>query len=109
MLEKQEISAETVLVLENADPSLVLEDYIPIDMGPPKLITSTDQAIGNWTFHTDNTFHLVDSANSKVKNDLVRSIEKSFNPGQQITTIVANGGSGKTQVVLKFIATYSSM
>lgn len=109
MLKNQEISTESLLVLENADPSLVLEDHLPTSLGVPKLITSTEQAIDNWALHTDNTFHLVESANSKALNDIVRSIEKSFNPGQRVTTLVANGGSGKTQVVLKFIATYASL
>lgn len=101
-------SRECFLVLENADPSLVLEDYLPTPFGVPILVTSTNSAIGNWTLHADCSFHLSECADFKAVNDLVGSIEKSFTPGQHVTTLVANGGSGKTQVVLRFVAENSS-
>lgn len=108
MLEDKGVLARCLLVLENADPLLVLEDHLPTPFSVPILVTSTNPAIDNWTLHTDNSFHLPEYANHKALNDLVRSIEKSFNLGQRVTSLVANGGSGKTQVVLKFVTTHLS-
>lgn len=108
MLKDKGFLTESLLVLENANPSIVLEDHLPIPCDVPILVTSTDPTISNWTLNSDYFFHLPESANQKVVYDLVKSIEKSIDPGQRATTLVANGGSGKTQVALKFIATYAS-
>ena len=85
-----------------------MEDHFPTTVAPI-LVTSTNPAIGNWTLHPDNAFHLSESVDYKAMSDLVRSIKKLFNPGQRVTSLVAHGGSGKTQVVLKFVATHASM
>lgn len=108
MLNKESFPEGYLLVLENADPLLVLEDHLPDLSGVPILVTSTNPAIGNWTLHPDHCFHLSQSADYNAISNLVRSIKKCFNPHQCVTTLVANGGSGKTQVVLKFVAEYTS-
>lgn len=105
MLKEESWSAESLLVLENADPLIELENHLPTPFDKPMLVTSTDPVIGNWT---EYSFHLSEFANYKAVNDLAKAIKKSLNPGRRVTAVVANGGSGKTQMVLKFVATHAS-
>lgn len=109
MLKGKDFSKESLLVFENADPMLVLEDHLPTPFNMPILVTSMNPAIGNWTLCPDYAYHLSESISCKAIDDIVKSIERAFNPGQRVTTLVANGGSGKTQVALKFAARHASM
>ncbi|KIK57553.1 hypothetical protein GYMLUDRAFT_46125 [Collybiopsis luxurians FD-317 M1] len=98
----QSIFLDTVLVLENTDPSVTIQDYLPGWLYVPILITSTSQNISNKAFSVN--FQLFDSANQKEIKELAEEIKKVLQPQQHIVTLVASGGTGKTQVVLKFVS-----
>ncbi|KAE9399513.1 TPR-like protein, partial [Gymnopus androsaceus JB14] len=57
---------------------------------------------------SSTTLQLPDCADQQEMNKLLYSIEKALNPGQHVVTLVANGGTGKTQTILKFISENSS-
>lgn len=105
IIKDQVLSAESLLVLENADSSLVLEDHIlASQVDAPMLVMSTSPAISSLASCTDFSFHLPECADHEAVSSLMSSTEKCLLPAQHIITLVANGGSGKTQVVLQFIA-----
>ena len=104
MIKDQAPSAASLLVLENADISLVLEGHNSTFSGVPMLVTSTNPAISSLASSTNYSFNLLESADYPTVNNLVSSIQMCFNPCQHIITLVANGGSGKTQVVLQFVS-----
>ncbi|KAE9387602.1 hypothetical protein BT96DRAFT_867311, partial [Gymnopus androsaceus JB14] len=99
---KQSISNEFLLVLENADGSVV-EDYIPSLPDSPILVTSTQPAICTLASSTACEFQLSDCATQQEMQKVLRSVEKALEPRQRVATIVANGGTGKTQIVLQFV------
>ncbi|KAK0487164.1 P-loop containing nucleoside triphosphate hydrolase protein [Armillaria novae-zelandiae] len=49
-------------------------------------------------------FKLLDSANQGSVDKLQHSIGRAFDPQQYIVTIVAKGGTGKTQLALRFVS-----
>ncbi|KAK0184000.1 P-loop containing nucleoside triphosphate hydrolase protein [Armillaria mellea] len=93
-----------LLVLENADPSLELDQYLPYSLHNPILITSTNQAVSHFASAQDYKLELPNSADLQTANSLCQSIEKAFAPLLHVVTIVAKGGTGKTQLVLRFIS-----
>ncbi|KAK0495724.1 hypothetical protein EDD18DRAFT_251327 [Armillaria luteobubalina] len=93
-----------LLVLENADPSLELDKYLPYSLHNPILITSIDQAVSHFASAQDYELKLTDSMDQWAADSLCQSIERAFTPLQHIITIVARGGTGKTQLVLKFVS-----
>ncbi|KAE9388900.1 hypothetical protein BT96DRAFT_947252 [Gymnopus androsaceus JB14] len=105
IIKDQVLSAESLLVLENADSSLVMEEHISASqVDAPMLVMSTSPAISSLASCTDFSFHLPECADHEAVGSLMSSVEKCLLPAQRIITLVANGGSGKTQVVLQFIA-----
>ncbi len=92
-----------LLILENADASLELDQYLPYSLHNPILVTSTDQAVSRFASPACD-FELPDSADQWAADGLHWSIEKAFNPLLHIVTLVAKGGTGKTQVVLRFVS-----
>ncbi len=92
-----------LLVLENADPSLKLDQYLPHSFHNPILVTSTNQAVSCFASPACE-FELPDSMDQQAADSLHRSIERAFAPLQHIVTIVARGGTGKTQLVLNFVS-----
>ncbi|KAK7441012.1 hypothetical protein VKT23_016793 [Stygiomarasmius scandens] len=93
--------AKTLIVIENMDLSLKLDHYLPFTYHAPVLITTTHSAISSSEAHM---FTLPDSSDQQVQS----SIEKALTPGQHIVTLVAKGGTGKTQMVLKFVSEQQS-
>lgn len=91
-----------ILVLENADASTV-RDYLHILPDAPVLVTSTQTAISSLASSTASHFQLSDEAND-VASKVLTCIREALFPGQRVVTLVANGGTGKTQVVLKFVS-----
>ncbi|KAE9385269.1 hypothetical protein BT96DRAFT_982095 [Gymnopus androsaceus JB14] len=108
MVKYQALPAKLLLVLENADTSLILEDYITTFINVPILVTGTDSAIASFASNADCVFHLPESPDYQVVKNIVHFITKCFTCGQHVITLVANGGSGKTQVVLQFVAKNTS-
>ncbi|KAF9062642.1 P-loop containing nucleoside triphosphate hydrolase protein [Rhodocollybia butyracea] len=102
------LRANTLLVLENAHPSLVLDDHLPACCSCPVLITSTNSAVGKLASSPDNAFQLPERPKQQLMNQVQGSIQKALKPKQHIVTLVASGGTGKTQVVLKFVLDNSS-
>ncbi|KAK0224863.1 hypothetical protein EDD85DRAFT_228926 [Armillaria nabsnona] len=92
-----------LLILENVDAYLELDQYLPYSLHNPILVTSTDQAVSHFA-SPGCEFELPDSADQWAAEGLHRSIEKAFNPLLHIVTLVAKGGTGKTQVVLRFVS-----
>lgn len=92
-----------LLVLENADPSLELDQYLPYSFHNPILVTSTDQAVSRFASPACK-FELPDSMDWQTAHSLCQSIEKAFAPLLHVVTIVAKGGTGKTQLVLRFVS-----
>ncbi|SJL08058.1 uncharacterized protein ARMOST_11417 [Armillaria ostoyae] len=93
----------SLLVLENVDASLELDQYLPYSLHNPILITSTDQAISCFASSACE-FELPGSADQQAADGLHRSIETAFIPLLHVVTVVAKGGTGKTQVVLRFVS-----
>ncbi len=85
------------------DASLELDQYLPYSLHNPILITSTNQAVSHFASPAC-ALELPDSVNQQAADDLCRSIETAFIPLLHVVTIVAKGGTGKTQVVLRFIS-----
>ncbi|KAK0224961.1 P-loop containing nucleoside triphosphate hydrolase protein, partial [Armillaria nabsnona] len=93
----------SLLILENVDASLELDQYLPYSLHNPILITSTNQAVSHFASPAC-ALELPDSADQQAADDLCQSIETAFIPLLHVVTIVAKGGTGKTQVVLRFIS-----
>ncbi len=92
-----------LLILENADASLELDQYLPYSLHNPILVTSTNQAVSHFA-SPGCEFELSGSVDQQAADGLCRSIEIAFIPFLHVVTIVAKGGAGKTQVVLRFIS-----
>ncbi|SJL08189.1 uncharacterized protein ARMOST_11552 [Armillaria ostoyae] len=92
-----------LLVLENADASLKLDQYLPYSLHNPILVTSTNQAVSRFA-SPGCEFELPDSADWQAADGLRWSIEMAFVPLLHVVTIVAKGGTGKTQVVLRYVS-----
>ncbi len=91
-----------LLVFENADPSLELDQYLPYSLHNPILVTSTNQAVSHFASPACR-FELPDSMDQWAADSLCQSIEQAFASLLHVVTIVARGGTGKTQLVLKFV------
>ena len=92
------LQTDWLLVLENADnPGIVnLEYYMPQSLHAHVLVTSISFKVS----------HLASSGCAFVlpAPDLLQSIADAFAHCQRIATLVAKGGTGKTQVALKLAA-----
>ncbi|KAK0463287.1 hypothetical protein IW261DRAFT_1408475 [Armillaria novae-zelandiae] len=93
-----------LLVLENADPSLELNKYLPISLHNLILIASTNEAVSHFASAQTYKFKLLDSADQFSVDDLYESISRAFDSLQHVVTIVAKGGTGKTQLVYRFVS-----
>lgn len=94
-----------VLVLQKANVSVVEEWLASFPSAVQGvLVTSTQSAISSLASSTAFVFQLPDHADQQVVTRLLRSIEDAFSPRQHVVTLVASGGTGKTQAVLKFIS-----
>ncbi|PBK61763.1 hypothetical protein ARMSODRAFT_1025316 [Armillaria solidipes] len=92
-----------LLVLENADPFLELDQYLPYSLHNPILMTSTNHAVSCFASPACE-FELPDPMDQWAADSLCQSIERAFAPLLHIVTIVARGGTGKTQLVLRFVS-----
>lgn len=104
MIQNQVTSTEELLVLENADTSLLSADYLSALFDIPMLLISCNPVISSLASCTASSFQLHDGPDREELNKLWRSIEDALYPGQHVVTLVANGGTGKTQTVLKFVS-----
>ncbi|KAE9388566.1 TPR-like protein [Gymnopus androsaceus JB14] len=91
--------ANALLVLQNADTPV--EEYLHTLPYAPVLVMNTESSL---TSSTSPAFHLPHDADQQVVFKLSHSIERALNPGQHVVTLVASGGTGKTQTVLKFVS-----
>ncbi|KAF5358698.1 hypothetical protein D9757_014375 [Collybiopsis confluens] len=94
--------ADTILVIENMESTLKIMDYLPPWFNFPVLITSTQMEItkGEYGRHS---FHLPIDIKQAERDQLEDSLKEVLYKKQEIVTLVAAGGTGKTQAVLKFI------
>ncbi len=92
-----------LLILENMDASLELDQYLPYSIHNPILITSTDPAVSRFA-SPGCEFELPGSADQQVADGLYQSIKTAFISLLHVVTIVAKGGTGKTQMVLRFVS-----
>ncbi|KAF9065825.1 hypothetical protein BDP27DRAFT_1424445 [Rhodocollybia butyracea] len=88
----ESISLDTILVLENAHASLALEDHFLGCLRCPIVVTSTDSTVSNLASSFAHAFQLPTKATNNSR----------------IISLVASGGTGKTQTVSKFIQDKSS-
>ncbi|KAE9399736.1 hypothetical protein BT96DRAFT_680775 [Gymnopus androsaceus JB14] len=102
-IKEQALETELFLVLENADASVV-EDYFHNLPDAPILVTSTQPAISSLASSTACAFKLPGYVDQQVISKLLSSIKEALEPKQRIVTLVANGGTGKTQAVLQFVS-----
>ncbi|KAE9391736.1 TPR-like protein [Gymnopus androsaceus JB14] len=106
-IREHDLPTKFLLVLENANGSVV-EDYIHNLPHSPILVTSTEPAIQKLASFTAFKFQLPDGANQQEMQKVLGSIEKVLEPRQRVATLVANGGTGKTQIVLQFVTNSTS-
>ncbi len=92
-----------LLVFENADPSLELDQYLPYSLHNPILVTSTNQAVSHFASPACE-FKLPDFMDQQAADSFCQSIKRAFASKLRVVTIVARGGTGKTQLVLRFVS-----
>ncbi|KAF5358695.1 hypothetical protein D9757_014372 [Collybiopsis confluens] len=99
----ESLVADTTVVIENMESTLKIMDYMPPWFNFPVLITSTQREMtkGEYGRHS---FHLPNDTKQTEREQLKDSLKEVLYKKQEIVTLVAAGGTGKTQVVLKFIA-----
>ncbi|KAE9391888.1 TPR-like protein [Gymnopus androsaceus JB14] len=90
--------ADALLVLQSAHAPVDSEDLHTLPYAPVLVITT----------QSSSPFHLPNGANQQVVHKLLHSIERVLNARRHVVTLVANGGTGKTQAVLKFVSENSS-
>ncbi|KAE9403742.1 hypothetical protein BT96DRAFT_936175 [Gymnopus androsaceus JB14] len=100
----QALPPELLLVLENVDASLVEGYSWHTFPDIPVLVTSTQPAISSLASSNACAFHFDDYLDQQVVKKLLGCIEKALYPGQRVVTLVAKGGTGKTQLILKFVS-----
>ncbi|KAE9392401.1 TPR-like protein [Gymnopus androsaceus JB14] len=93
----QVTSGNTLLVLQN--PSAPVEEYLDRLPYAPVLAITT-QSSGE----SSTAFQLPDYTSQQEVNQLLHSIENALDPGQRVVTLIANGGTGKTQTALHFVS-----
>ncbi|KAF5362981.1 hypothetical protein D9757_014796 [Collybiopsis confluens] len=103
MKETESLVADTILVIENMDPTLRISDYLPPWANVPVFITGTKREIIEGEYGRIS-FHLPDDTNQLGREELKNSLKEILRVKQNIVTLVAAGGTGKTQAVLKFIS-----
>ena len=91
--------ADTLLVLQSAYAPV--EEYLHTLPHAPIIVIATQSSIPS---STTPAFHLPGNADQHVVHKLLHSIERTLNLGQHVVTLVASGGTGKTQAVLKFVS-----
>ncbi|KAE9407215.1 TPR-like protein [Gymnopus androsaceus JB14] len=101
-IREQALPNKFLLVLENANESAVA-DYIPNLSNSPILVTSTQPDIRSLASFTACEFQLPDAVTQQKMKEVLSSIKKVLEGRQQVVTLVANGGTGKTQTVLQFV------
>ena len=77
------------------DPSIEPDQYLTYSLHHPILVTSTDHAVSRFASPA-YALELPNATNSVIENALSRLL--------RVVTLVAKGGTGKTQVVLKFVS-----
>ncbi|KAF5358579.1 hypothetical protein D9757_012967 [Collybiopsis confluens] len=99
---RESLVADTILVIENMESRLKISDYLPPWFDVPVLITGTQMEItqGEYARHS---FHLPNDMKQTEREQLKDSLKEILYKKQEIVTLVAAGGTGKTQAVLKFI------
>ncbi|KAE9392283.1 hypothetical protein BT96DRAFT_944791 [Gymnopus androsaceus JB14] len=91
--------ADALLVLQSAHALVDSEDLHALPYAPVLVMTTQSSSL---------SFHLPNGANQQVVHKLLHSIERALNARRHVVTLVANGGTGKTQAVLKFVSENSS-
>ncbi|KAJ4465012.1 hypothetical protein C8J55DRAFT_529327 [Lentinula edodes] len=88
----------SLLLLQDADPNLVseLEKYLPRFPEVPLIVTSPGLIKNDFATHT---FQDEDSMSINTIVDIVYNLPETE---RHIVTVVASGGTGKTQLVLEF-------
>lgn len=94
----------TILVLENIDGFQGLEDFLDIFIFSAILVTSTKSAVFNLASSSSSAFDISHAKDAVAARNILGAIEENLQPKQQVVTIVAMGGTGKTQTVLKFVS-----
>ncbi|KIK60186.1 hypothetical protein GYMLUDRAFT_244622 [Collybiopsis luxurians FD-317 M1] len=98
----QDISENSVLVFENGNPSLGLQDRLPGWACAPIVITSYNQDMAKKV--CGEGFEIPNSTNWTKIKELAKAVKSKLQSKQHVVTIVAAGGTGKTQVILNFVA-----
>ncbi|KIK58459.1 hypothetical protein GYMLUDRAFT_696592 [Collybiopsis luxurians FD-317 M1] len=96
------VSGNAVLVLENMDQPLALEEHLPKWLCGPTIITASNGDIARKV--SEETFEFPNSAKWDEIQELGKAVKSCLQLKQCIVTIVAAGGAGKTQLVLRFVA-----
>ncbi|KIK58455.1 hypothetical protein GYMLUDRAFT_246150 [Collybiopsis luxurians FD-317 M1] len=96
------VSGNAVLVLENVDQPLALEEHLPKWLCAPILITASNRDMARKV--SEETFEFPNSAKWDEIQELGKAVKSFLQLKQRIVTIVAAGGAGKTQLVLRFVA-----
>ncbi|KAE9406845.1 hypothetical protein BT96DRAFT_933777 [Gymnopus androsaceus JB14] len=91
---------DVLLVLQSADAP-VDSEYLHTLPYAPVLVMTTQPSL---TSSASLVFQLPNDANQQVVHKLLHSVERVLNARKHVVTVVANGGTGKTQAVLKFVS-----
>ncbi|KAE9397782.1 TPR-like protein [Gymnopus androsaceus JB14] len=91
---------DVLLVLQSADAPVDSEYLHTLPYAPVLVMTTQPSLISS----TSLVFHLPNDANQKAVHRLLHSVERVLNARRHVVTLVANGGTGKTQAVLKFVS-----
>ncbi|KAF9058532.1 hypothetical protein BDP27DRAFT_1372451 [Rhodocollybia butyracea] len=110
----ESIYSDIILVLENVYASLVLDEHFPVCLQCPILVTSTDSTVSIIASSFARAFQLPkNSSNKSAMAKCWAEIQRALMPGQRIVSLVASGGTGKTQTVswklLKLVSIFSNI
>ena len=89
-------------MFENADPSMGLQDHLPGWVCAPIVITSSNPDMAKKV--SEEAFEIPNSTDWNKIKELAKAVKSRLQSKQCVVTIVAAGGTGKTQVVLSFVA-----
>ncbi|KAJ3846966.1 hypothetical protein EV368DRAFT_88278 [Lentinula lateritia] len=90
--------SSSLLVLQDADPTLVseLQEYFPNFPQIPIIVTSSG------LIKNDFASHALQDGDPRLIDTIINAVKELAKAEKHIVTVVASGGTGKTQLVLEF-------
>ncbi|KIK58447.1 hypothetical protein GYMLUDRAFT_696235 [Collybiopsis luxurians FD-317 M1] len=95
------VSENAVLMIKNVDQPLALAEHRPKWLCAPIIITASNGDVARKV--SEEAFEVPNPAKWDETQELGKAVKSCLQLKQQIVTIVAAGGAGKTQLVLRFV------